>query len=531
MFITREHLQHSGVHRDGQAVRLSLCMIVRDNAATLRPCLASIRPWVDEMIVVDTGSKDETPSIAQEYGARLFHFPWCDDFSAARNESLRHARGEWLFWMDSDDTITPENGRKLRDLANGPHPVGIVAYVMQVHCPMRSGEGFGGLTVVDHIKLFRNHPRIRFEFRIHEQVLPSIRRLGGEVAWTDIFVDHSGSDQTEAGRRRKYECDLRILQLELAEKPDHPFVLFNLGMTHADMGEHATAEEFLRHCLSVSRPDESHVRKAYALLVVSLQEQDRLQDAWTANRQGLELFPADPELLFLRGTLAHRLGRRELAAEAYRGALANRDQPHFSSLDPGVLGYKARHNLALVLQELGRHDLAEVQWRHVIAEAPAFPDAYRCLGESLVAQGKYHGGEVHVDNMARQPPLRPCAAVLKARLAEARGELSAAKSELENARREFPHSLEVLQAQAKFLFERGDACEAEEPLRRLIELCPNDGAARHNLGVLNLRAGNPVEAAHWFRESLRVRPHCPATREQLSMLGEEGKGMVGKGIG
>jgi len=115
---------------------------------------------------------------------------------------------------------------------------------MQVHCPMRSGEGFGGLTVVDHIKLFRNHPRIRFEFRIHEQVLPSIRRLGGEVAWTDIFVDHSGSDQTEAGRRRKYECDLRILQLELAEKPDHPFVLFNLGMTHADMGEHATAEEF-----------------------------------------------------------------------------------------------------------------------------------------------------------------------------------------------------------------------------------------------------------------------------------------------
>lgn len=209
--------------------------------------------------------------------------------------------------------------------------------------------------------------------------------------------------------------------------PDHPFVLFNLGMTHADMGEHGTAEGFLRRCLIVSRPDESHVRKAYALLIVSLQEQDRLDDAWTANCQGLELFAADPELLFLRGTLAHRLGRRELAAEAYRGALANRDQRHFSSIDPGVLGYKARHNRA-------------------------------------------------------------------------------------------------------FLFEHGDPCEADEPLRRLIELCPNDGAARHNLGVLNLRAGKPVEAAHWFRESLRVRPHCAATRQQLSMLGEDGKAVVGKGM-
>ncbi len=89
-------------------------MIVRDSALTLRPCLESIRPWVDEMVVVDTGSIDETPHIVNEFGGRLFHFPWCDDFSAARNESLRHARGDWLFWMDSDDTISADCGRKLR---------------------------------------------------------------------------------------------------------------------------------------------------------------------------------------------------------------------------------------------------------------------------------------------------------------------------------------------------------------------------------------------------------------------------------
>ena len=120
--------------------RLSLCMIVRDNERTIRPCLESIRPWVDEMIVVDTGSTDKTPEICRELGAKIFHFPWCDDFSAARNESLKYATGEWLFWMDSDDTIPAECGRKLRELADGEHAKGILGYVMQVHCPGSSGE-------------------------------------------------------------------------------------------------------------------------------------------------------------------------------------------------------------------------------------------------------------------------------------------------------------------------------------------------------------------------------------------------------
>ncbi|MBL8799298.1 MAG: glycosyltransferase, partial [Planctomycetia bacterium] len=97
--------------------QLSLCMIVRDSARTLGACLQSIRPWVDEMIVVDTGSRDHTPELAARLGARVVHFPWPDSFAIARNESLRHARGRWVFWMDSDDTIDAANGRQLRELS------------------------------------------------------------------------------------------------------------------------------------------------------------------------------------------------------------------------------------------------------------------------------------------------------------------------------------------------------------------------------------------------------------------------------
>jgi O-antigen biosynthesis protein len=157
--------------------RLSLCMIVRDSARTLPAGLESIRPWVDEMVIVDTGSVDETPRIVESYGGRRFHFPWCDDFSAARNESLRYARGEWLFWMDSDDTIPPECGRRLRRLIDGPADPRVLGFVMQVHC-RGGGECDPDITVVDHVKLFRNRPDLRFDGRIHEQVLPAIRRLG-----------------------------------------------------------------------------------------------------------------------------------------------------------------------------------------------------------------------------------------------------------------------------------------------------------------------------------------------------------------
>src|SRR5262249_4480308 len=83
--------------------RVSLCMIVRNEEANIADCLETVRNIVDEIVIVDTGSTDATKSIAERFGARLFDFPWIDSFAAARNESLRHARCEWIFWMDADD--------------------------------------------------------------------------------------------------------------------------------------------------------------------------------------------------------------------------------------------------------------------------------------------------------------------------------------------------------------------------------------------------------------------------------------------
>jgi len=372
---------------DGEAdgPRISLCMIVRDEEANLANCLASIRPWVDEMVVVDTGSKDRTPEIARQMGARVEHFEWCDSFSGARNESLKHATGDWIFWMDADDVVDEANGRRLRELVSGAGP-GVGAFTVRVHCPPRPGED-AGMEVVDHVKLFRNDPRIRFEFHIHEQILPSIRRTGGEVVYTDAFVTHAGYDTSAEGQRRKRERDLRLLQLDLADHPEHPFVHFNVGMTAYYLGDLDKAAHHLERSLALAGPDESHVRKAYALLCGCHRRREDWASARCVAERGLDVCPRDPELLFNMGIILHQQGDLPGAARAYEAILEGSSDAYLRSVDVGIGGFKARHNLALVYQEMGDTEAAIEELQRALAEAPAFEPSQRALA-GLLGQGE-----------------------------------------------------------------------------------------------------------------------------------------------
>jgi tetratricopeptide (TPR) repeat protein len=457
------------------------------------------------MVVVDTGSRDETPKIAKSLGARVFHFPWSDSFAAARNESLRHAQGEWLFWMDSDDTISAENGRKLRQLVAGPHHQNCLGYIIQVHCPAPQAGGAQDVTVVDHVKLFRNRRSLQFEHRIHEQVLPSIRRAGGEVTFTDIFVVHSGADHTPDGRRRKLLRDLKLLELELAERPDHPFALFNLGMTYADDGRHDEAVRVLQRSLEVAHPAESHVRKIYALLASSLWQLGEYESAQEACETGLRLFPKDPELLFRAGMLHQHLGQFSEAAIAYEAALANDDAPHFSSIDRGIIGYKARQNLAVAYASMGDLERAISQWRLMVEELPDHRDGWSGLFDALLKHGNLSEAAVLAEKLSRHPQLRPVGLLAVAQVLRANRELEMARQSFEAVRDEFPDDPEVQRAWCEFLYHHDSIEAAEAALVQLVRLAPDDASARHNLGVVHANLGRMEEAEISFEEARRLR--------------------------
>ena len=495
-------------------ITLSLCMIVRDNEDTIRPCLESIRPWVDEIIIVDTGSVDRTPEICQEFGARMFEFPWIDDFSAARNESIRHARGEWVFWMDSDDTIPQECGRGLRELADGDHETDVFGYVIQVHCPGDASSH--DLTVVDHVKLFRNHKGLEFEGRIHEQIIPAIRRAEGEVAFTELYVVHSGSDRTEAGQKRKLERDFRILNRELEDQPDHPFVRFNLGMTHADAGNYEEAIEHLRHCIAVSQAEESHLRKAYALLVSSCVQSQRADEALDVCLTGLKLYSDDKELLFRKALVLHELGRLQESAEAYHRVLDEEVDRHFTSVDPAVAGFKARHNLAVVYDELGRPHEAQTHWQLVLKECPDYPPSVKGLVDLLLRQSEME----EVDELSRELKIRstPLGWYVAARLAEAGKQTDEALQQISQGRQQYPDSLDLLQEECRLLFELQGPPAAHDSLEELTRLDPGDASAWHNLAAVAIHSGDRETAIDALTRSLTLRPESIETTLRLSSL-------------
>ncbi|WP_241676404.1 TPR domain-containing glycosyltransferase [Bremerella volcania] len=487
-------------------------MIVRDAARTLEPCLESIRPWVDEIVIVDTGSVDQTLEIAERYQARVFHFPWCDDFSAARNESLRYASGEWIFWMDADDTIDAANGHKLRGLVDQDHHENTLGYVVQVHCPA-TGEG-QDFTAVDHVKLIRNRPDLRFEGRIHEQILSAIRNAGGDTAWTDIFVTHSGSDQSAEGRRKKHERDLRILHLDHQERPEHPFVLFNLGMTYADMEQYEKAVDWLQQSIARAQPPESHLRKAYALLASSLYQLGRKAEAKDVCERGLKVASNDPELLFRKAMLAHEAGSLEEAEAAYRQALKPSVERHFASIDMGIIGAKARHNLACVYADMNRDDLAEIQYRRAVRTKRCTASG-PVLIASLIRQRKFTSAELELEWLEQNSLEVWQVLLLRSQLHEAQGSLTKARDLLTEATSRFSDKPDVWEALARFLFERDELDQAVEPLSELVDLEPHNAAAWHNLGIAKLRGGDLPGAQAALRVSLDLRPESNSTREAL----------------
>ncbi|MEX1028258.1 MAG: glycosyltransferase [Candidatus Paceibacterota bacterium] len=495
-----------------QCVQLSLCMIVRDNESTIKDCLESIYPWVDELIIVDTGSTDRTVEICRQFGATIREFPWCDDFSGARNASLEPARGEWIFWMDSDDVIPPEQGRKLRQLALGEHREEVYGYVVQVQCP--SG-GPGQMTVVDHVKLIRNRPELRFEHRIHEQILPAIRAAGGTIEFTDIHVVHSGSRQDPATRQRKLERDFRILKLDLEERPDHPFVLFNLGMTYEDAGDYEQGEEHLRRCIEVAQRGESQLPKAWALRVNCFRAQGKMEKALELATQALQEFPGDKELLFRRGMLYQDAGRFDEAVEDYRRVLNESTERVFQSLDPAICGYKARHKMAMALQALGRAEEARGLWKDAVAECWEFSSAWLALFRSYLSEGRLRDAEGVLAQMPNE--LNACAQTLAtALLHEAKGDIQSAAGVLMADHWQMAESSEDLDEIARILVTAGRAGHAIPVLRKLQTVRPGDAAVLHNLGAALQAVGDSEAAIPYLHDSLSLRIDGVHTSRVLS---------------
>jgi glycosyltransferase involved in cell wall biosynthesis len=277
---------------------VSLCVIAKNEEHNLGTCLASAADLVREIIVVDTGSTDKTKEVARAHGAKVFDFAWVDDFAAARNESIRHATGEWIFWLDADDRIDASSKNKLRALF-ASLPDDNVAYAMTYH---------DGCSAVARVCLFRNHPEIRWSYRVHEQILPAVERLGGRAQATDVIV-HTVGYHDPGAVQCKLQRNLRLLRLEISDRPGDLLTEWNLGRTTLRLGLFEEAAHWLQRCLArvgTSRP--FFLPLAYGQLAEALCRMRRFQDALTCCQDGRSKFPNDLPLMLAEGVVLAELG-------------------------------------------------------------------------------------------------------------------------------------------------------------------------------------------------------------------------------
>ena len=249
--------------------RLSLCLIARNEAAFIGRCLASVRDVADELIVVDTGSTDDTAERARAAGALTSTFEWNDDFSAARNAALDRASGEWVLILDADEELAPESRPLVRPLLE--RSAGTVAYQVIVRNLQPANEL---LRYQDtHIvRLFRRLPGVRFRDAIHESVDMALSELKANVDVAPVMILHDGyAREVVQGQASRADRNLALLQQAVTRDPADAYLQYQLGVSHRHSGRVQDAQRHLQAALAIEgRPLAPHLRAAATLKLAQM---------------------------------------------------------------------------------------------------------------------------------------------------------------------------------------------------------------------------------------------------------------------
>ncbi|MGD8992819.1 MAG: tetratricopeptide repeat protein, partial [Desulfobacterales bacterium] len=261
----RQRLDDSKMQEKSDHLAVSLCMIVKNEEKYLAQCLASVKPIVDEMIVVDTGSSDKTKDIARAFGAKVYDHEWRDDFAEARNFSIRKANGHWIFIMDADEVISPQDYNQFLKIV-GKEPKTAVAYSFNTRNYNRLAnmigwtpndgrypdeEAVSGWLPSSKVRLFSGKDQIRFEGAVHEMVDPVIKRNGIKVKQCHIPIHHYGRLNKD-DVNRKDEVYFEIGKKKLEDMGDDINAIRELAIQATNMEKNAEALKLWEKLLSLN---------------------------------------------------------------------------------------------------------------------------------------------------------------------------------------------------------------------------------------------------------------------------------------
>jgi tetratricopeptide (TPR) repeat protein len=377
-------------------IAVSLCLIVKNEAARISNCLKSAASFVDEMIVVDTGSTDQTTQIAKKLGAQVYKFEWCDDFAAARNYALQQVKGQWVLVLDGDEELELSMISVLKDAIAQPNH--LVVNLTRAEIGTRRSP----YSLVS--RLFRRHPDIHFTGFYHELIDHSVQKiLEREPDWQvvtvmQVAIHHYGYQLAEIAKKQKFDFARNLMTKHLQHYPDDVYMYSKLGALQIESGEVESGLELLQTGLltlvdrhdhqiqcRVDQPDQQcqtlfelnyHLGIAYSQINDLNQQPANLETAKSYYQIAIELDV--PNLVKLPAL--NNLGNLLQTQADYTGAIAVYQKVVEIAPDFAI-GY---YNLGIVHRHANNYLESIAAYERAIQINPEFAQAYQNLGLVLI---------------------------------------------------------------------------------------------------------------------------------------------------
>jgi tetratricopeptide (TPR) repeat protein len=365
-------------------------MIVKDEAAHLSRCLSSVKDLVDEMVIVDTGSSDQTPEIARSFGAEVHYYTWNHNFSAARNESLKYAQGDWILVLDADEVLNPEIVPFLKQVMQRDNAL-VVNLLRQEVGAVQSPYSLMS-------RLFRNHFGIRFSRPYHSMIDDSVARLlQRELQWQvvnlpEVAILHYGYEPGAIASRNKLEKAKTTMEGYLSAHPDDPYVCSKLGALYVEIGEITHGIDLLErglNSIAVRETAQGQATEEYADAPTLYELHYHLGIAYgriqnlAQSEHHYQAAVAQPILNRLKLGAYTNLGNLLKAKNDLQGAKAN--YALVTKIDPALaIGH---YNLGMVYKALGQMREAIDCYAQALTLNPHYAEAYQNLGVTLLKVG------------------------------------------------------------------------------------------------------------------------------------------------
>lgn len=287
---------------------LTLCLIVKNEAKYLKKCVQSVQDIVSNVIIVDTGSTDETPAIARSLANEFYEFPFQDDFSAARNFALQHVKTPWVLFLDADESFETQDANALLPCIKEAS-----SDVWGYQLTRYNFFGTGGWYTSKNLKIFRNQPQIYYEGAVSESVSSSIKRHGGTIVDAPFLLNHYGHCRSIENRNQKAHFYLNLMIDEIKKDPQNSRLMGYCGMILRTLGRFEEGLKIAREGLAIT-PDSAHSHYCLAQVLRSI---GKNQEALTHYQEATTLSPSNPTYSNMVGVLEMTLKKYEEAKRTF----------------------------------------------------------------------------------------------------------------------------------------------------------------------------------------------------------------------